>query len=294
MTNLKRLGRYLKKRPRLVKLFVEQASTANVVRLDVYGDSDRAGCLKTRKSTIGMVLMRDAHCLKVSSHTQSTISLSSGESEYYGIVKCAAIGLGARSMLSDFGMCADVVVRTDSSSGLAVGSRRTHQTSGRRETHDEPVDSDGFRVQRRAHSIGAGSAMTNWRLKSSRSLRRIASCSEMTIKIVFSSATWQQDFFWRRAQWFFFWSAECAIEDPGSQLNRHHVLNSTDRPRYALQKFVIPCSVDEKSGQQKRLPIAVSSSLRKHWSERTGKGYLESTADTVVCWPVACRSSMLQ
>ena len=90
MTNLKRLGRYLKKRPRLVQLFVEQTSTTNVVRLDVYGDSDHAGCLKTRKSTTGMVLMRDAHCLKVSSHTQSTISLSSGESEYYGIVKCAA------------------------------------------------------------------------------------------------------------------------------------------------------------------------------------------------------------
>ena len=112
------------KRPRLVQLFVEQTSTTNVGRLDVYGDSDRAGCLKTRKSTTGMVLMRDAHCLKVSSHTQSTISLSSGESEYYGTVKCAAIDLGARSMLSDFGMCADVVVRTDSSSRLAVGSRR--------------------------------------------------------------------------------------------------------------------------------------------------------------------------
>ena len=108
-----------------MQLFVEQVSTANVVRLDVYGDSDHAGCLKTRKSTTGMVLlMRDAHCLKVSSHTQSTISLSSGESEYYGTVKCAAIGLGARSMLSDFGMCADVVACTDSSSGLAVGSRR--------------------------------------------------------------------------------------------------------------------------------------------------------------------------
>ena len=50
MTNLKRLGRYLKKRPRLVQLFVEQTSTTNVVRLDVYGDSDHAGCLKTRKS----------------------------------------------------------------------------------------------------------------------------------------------------------------------------------------------------------------------------------------------------
>ena len=122
MTNLKRLGRYLKKRPRLVQLFVEQASTRNVVRLDVYGD--HAGYLKTRKSTTGMVLMRDAHCLKVASHTQSTISLSSGEREYYGTVKCAAIGLGARSMHSDFGMCVDVVIRTDSSSGLAVGSRR--------------------------------------------------------------------------------------------------------------------------------------------------------------------------
>ena len=124
MTNLKRLGRYLKKHPRLVQLFVEQTSTANVVRLDVCGHSDHAGCLKTRKSMTGMVLMRDAHCLKVSRHTQSTISLSSGESEHNGIVKCAAIGSGARSMLAGFGMCADVVVRTDSSSGLAVGSRR--------------------------------------------------------------------------------------------------------------------------------------------------------------------------
>ena len=125
MTNLKRLGRYLKKTSTLCAV-VRRTNIHNktFVRLDVYGDSDHAGCLKTRKSTTGMVLMRDAHCLKVSSHTQSTISLSSGESEYYGIVKCAAIGLGARSMLSDFGMCADVGVRTDSSSGLAVGSRR--------------------------------------------------------------------------------------------------------------------------------------------------------------------------
>ena len=121
MTKLKRLGQYLKKRPRLVQLFVEQTSTANgtcMVTVTMSGVSN------TRKSTTVMVLMRDALCLKVSSHTQSTISLSSGESEYYGIVKCAAIGLGARSMLADFGMCADVVVRTDSSSGLAVGSRR--------------------------------------------------------------------------------------------------------------------------------------------------------------------------
>ena len=47
MTNLKRLGWYLKKRPRLVQLFIEQTLTANVVRLDVYGDRGHAGCLKT-------------------------------------------------------------------------------------------------------------------------------------------------------------------------------------------------------------------------------------------------------
>ena len=68
--------------------------------------------------------MLNVHCLNASCHTQSTISRSGGESEYYGLVKCAAIGLGARSMLADSGMCAGVVVRTDSSSGSAVGSRR--------------------------------------------------------------------------------------------------------------------------------------------------------------------------
>ena len=41
-----------------------------------------------------------------------------------GIDKCAAIGVDARSMLAGFGMRADVVVHTGSSSGLAVGSRR--------------------------------------------------------------------------------------------------------------------------------------------------------------------------
>ena len=118
------------------------------------------------------------------------------------------VGFGARSMLTDFGMSADVVVRTDSSSGLAIGSRRglgrhrhvqtwhvgaaasarrrpsleegagRHERerradeTSRREAQDEPVDDDGLRVQRMAHIVGARSAVTNWRLKSSVSLRR--------------------------------------------------------------------------------------------------------------------------
>ena len=42
--------------------------------------------------------------------------------------KARTIGLGARSMHADFGMCADNVVRTDSSGGLVIGS---HQGLGR-------------------------------------------------------------------------------------------------------------------------------------------------------------------
>ena len=49
-----------KKCSRRAQRFVEQRSTGNVVRLDVYGDTDR-GCLKTRISTTGMVLMHAMH-----------------------------------------------------------------------------------------------------------------------------------------------------------------------------------------------------------------------------------------
>ena len=59
----------------------------------------------------------------------------------------------------------------------------------------EPVDLDGLRVQRRAHIVGAGSAVTNWRLKSSMSMRTIANCfQQITIRIVVSSTAFQQEF----------------------------------------------------------------------------------------------------
>ena len=55
---------------RLVQLFIVQTSTANVVRLDVNGDSDHVGFSKHARAR--QVSTRDAHCLKMSSHTQST------------------------------------------------------------------------------------------------------------------------------------------------------------------------------------------------------------------------------
>ena len=57
MINLKRLGRYLKKRHALCSCSSNK-HPQQVVRLEVHGDSDHAGCLKTPKSTTGMILMR--------------------------------------------------------------------------------------------------------------------------------------------------------------------------------------------------------------------------------------------
>ena len=63
--------------------------------LECYSDTDWAGCPKTRKSTSGGCLMLGGHLIKSWSSTQPSISLSSGEAEYYGVVKAAGIALGA-------------------------------------------------------------------------------------------------------------------------------------------------------------------------------------------------------
>ena len=62
--------------------------------LTVYSDSNWAGCLKTRKSIQGGSILFGQHCIKNWSSTQAIIALSSGEAEYYGVVKASSVGLG--------------------------------------------------------------------------------------------------------------------------------------------------------------------------------------------------------
>ena len=59
---------------------------------------DRAGCISTRTSTQGGVIMFRGHCIKSYSTTQGIIALSLGEAEFHGVVKAASIALGHRSM----------------------------------------------------------------------------------------------------------------------------------------------------------------------------------------------------
>lgn len=105
-----RFGRYLAGYPRVIQEFKPQKLFATV---RVYCDSDHAGDLKTRKSTTGIVCMLGMRMVKHSS--MSTISLSSGESEYYVLVKAGATGLGLKAMLEEWKISVQLVLFSDSS-----------------------------------------------------------------------------------------------------------------------------------------------------------------------------------
>ena len=85
---LKRLARYLIGRTRVVIKFAYQANHGIV---DAWTDTDYAGCRVTRKSTSGGVIMLGKHMVKSWSSTQANVTLSSGEAEYYGLVKGSSI-----------------------------------------------------------------------------------------------------------------------------------------------------------------------------------------------------------
>ena len=59
--------------------------------------------------------MLGSRLVKSRCSTQSIVSLSSGEEGYYGLVKGWSMGLGIKSMLQDFGVNVNWVVKTDAS-----------------------------------------------------------------------------------------------------------------------------------------------------------------------------------
>ena len=64
--------------------------------------------------------------LRLASNTRSTLSLSSGEAECYGVVKAAAVGLGVQAFFKDCALSPEVELQTDSTAGKAIASRRGH------------------------------------------------------------------------------------------------------------------------------------------------------------------------
>merc|ERR1711966_544547 len=111
---LKRLGRDLIGANRVVLQFNYQGKFKHV---DVWTDSDWGGDRLERKSTSGGVIRLGEHCIKMWSSIQKGVALSSGEAEYYALVKGGSIGIGICSMLNDFGVTIDsrLFLSTDSS-----------------------------------------------------------------------------------------------------------------------------------------------------------------------------------
>ena len=90
----------------------------------VKGDSDHAGCIKTRKSTSGGVIRWGDHVLKWWSKTQPTIALSSGEAELAAMVKATSEGMGMVAIMAEFGIEAELTVKSDAIAAIGIVRRQ--------------------------------------------------------------------------------------------------------------------------------------------------------------------------
>ena len=63
------------------------------------------------------------HCIRTWSSTQPSVALSSGEAEYYGLVKAAGAGLGHQALMADLEVTLPVRAWTDSSAALGIATR---------------------------------------------------------------------------------------------------------------------------------------------------------------------------
>ena len=118
---LKKLGRYLLFRPRLILRYDWQKRQSSI---DGYTDSDWGGCTKSRRSTSGAVMMVGRHVIKSYSKQQKVLALSSAEAETNGMVACSAELLGIQACAKDMGMILEGVVYADASAALGIVQRR--------------------------------------------------------------------------------------------------------------------------------------------------------------------------
>ena len=93
--------------------------------VNVYVDSDWAGCSKTRKSTSGSTVNVLGCNMISTARTQGTLALSSGEAELYAIGQGVSEALFVRSMLleSKLAKKISVTAHTDSTAGKSMATR---------------------------------------------------------------------------------------------------------------------------------------------------------------------------
>merc|ERR1711884_407866 len=92
--------------------------------LVVEGDSDHAGCVRTKKSTSGGVVRWGEYVLQWWGKTQPTLALSSGEAELAAIVKSTSEGLGMAAIMREFDIPVDLVVKSDAVAAIGIVKRQ--------------------------------------------------------------------------------------------------------------------------------------------------------------------------
>ena len=141
---LKKLARYLVKHRRVAIDFRFQ-NDANFV--DGYSDSDYAGCKDTRKSTSGGCMMIGTHTIRSWSSTQAVVAMSSGEAEFYAVVRCVCELLGLHGLPS----------RPRNANAYPVfhrligSARRGHAQGGRKDQASRNEDTVGARSSRQGN-----------------------------------------------------------------------------------------------------------------------------------------------
>ena len=121
LRRIKRVGRYLKRFPRLVWKFDLQEA---VFHMELFTDADWAGCRRSRKSTSGGAAMIGGHCIKAWSKTQAVVAKSSAESELYSVVKGACEGLGLLTLCADLGDERGVKLNLDATAAKGILERQ--------------------------------------------------------------------------------------------------------------------------------------------------------------------------
>ena len=89
----------------------------------MYTDTDWASDELTRKSVSCTVERYGSHMLDCSVAKQSLVALSSGEAEFYGIVRAVATSKQTSQILEQIGMQSEVTIASDSSAALGICTR---------------------------------------------------------------------------------------------------------------------------------------------------------------------------
>ena len=69
-------------------------------------------------------MMLGKHQIQSWSTTQSVIAISSGEAEYYALVRAGSHALGVQAMLKDLGVSARIRIKTDASVAKSISNRK--------------------------------------------------------------------------------------------------------------------------------------------------------------------------